>query len=141
MVFRNTDKVSFFMLFTFYVITIFVGYFFYERDDFNTESNSSRHLLNHVVLIKFKENTSNDTLKMIQNASYKLEEIEQIRDFYYGENISLRGSDKGFTHIISMRFKNSFDMDSIYLPHPFHKEFAGIFRPHTEDILVYDFWD
>ena len=34
MVFRNTDKVSFFMLFTFYVSTLLVGYYFYEREDF-----------------------------------------------------------------------------------------------------------
>jgi len=141
MVFRNTDKVSFFMLFTFYVSTLLVGYYFYEKEDFNRDSNSSRYTLNHVVLLKFKENIPNDTLKMIQNASYKLEEIEQVRDFYYGENISLRGLDKGFTHVISMRFINSFEMDSIYLPHPIHKEFSAIFSPHTEDILVYDFWD
>lgn len=141
MVFRNTDKVSFFMLFTFYVSTLLVGYYFYEKEDFNRDSNSSRYTLNHVVLLKFKENISNDTLKMIQNASYKLEEIEQVRDFYYGENISLKGLDKGFTHVISLKFTNSFEMDSIYSPHPIHKEFSAIFIPHTEDILVYDFWD
>ena len=141
MVFRNTDKVSFFMLFTFYVSTVLVGYYFYEKDDFTKDSNSLRYTLNHFVLLKFNDSISNNTLKMIQNASYKLQEIEEVKDFYFGENISLRGMDKGFTHIISMKFKNSYEMDSIYLPHPIHKEFSAIFRPHTEDILVYDFWD
>ena len=87
------------------------------------------------------DSISNDTLKMIQNASYKLQEIDEVKEFYYGENISLRGLDKGFTHIITMKFKNSYDMDSIYLMHPIHMEFSKIFRPHTEDILVYDYWD
>ena len=58
----------------------------------------------------------------------KFLEIDEVKDFYYGENISLRGLDKGFTHIITMKFKNSYDMDSIYLPHPIHKEFSAIFR-------------
>jgi len=141
MVFRNTDKVSFFMLFTFYVATVLVGYYFYEKEDFTKDSNSLRYTLNHIVLLKFNDSISINTLKMIQNASYKLQEIEEVKDFYFGENISLRGMDKGFTHVISMKFKNSYEMDSIYLPHPIHKEFSAIFRPHTEDILVYDFLD
>ena len=112
------------MLFTFYVVTLLVGYYFYDKKDFGDDSNSSRYTLNHIVLLKFKDSISNDTLKMIQNASYKLQEIVEVKDFYYGKNISLRGLDKGFTHIITMKFKNSYDMDSIYLPHPTHKEFS-----------------
>ena len=45
MVFRNTDKVSFFMLFTFYVATLLVGYYFYEKEDFSNDSNSLRYTL------------------------------------------------------------------------------------------------
>jgi hypothetical protein len=139
--YRTTDKVSFFIVFIFYISSIGIGYFFYERIDFKKSSVNKRHQLNHIVLIKFKQNTPLETLSFINNAVYKLEEIKEVNELYYAKNISSRKMDKGFTHIIKMKFKNSYDMDSIYMPHPIHTNFGKIFHPHAEDVLVYNYWD
>ena len=39
-----------------------------------------------------------------------------------------------------MTFKNEYDRDSIYLPHPTHVDFGEVFVPELENLVVYDYW-
>ena len=57
--FGVTDRFAFLVVFVFYLITITVG-FFYHSETIENEMNLKEEskLLNHIVLIKFKENLS-----------------------------------------------------------------------------------
>lgn len=96
--------------------------------------------LRHVVLFKFKEDTSTEALQKIETAFSALpNKIPEIIDFEWGTNNSPEGLDKGFTHCFFVSFRNE-EGREIYLPHPEHKAFVEIASPHIEDVLVLDYW-
>ena len=82
-------------------------------------------LLRHVVLFKFKEGTSTEDIKKVEEAFSALpSKIPQITDYEWGTNNSPEGLDKGFTHSFFLTFKSEEDR-AIYLPHPDHKAFGA----------------
>ena len=99
----------------------------------------SRHL-RHVVMFKFKEDSTPTDIQTIIDAFSQLPyAIKEIQDFEWGTDISPEGKSKGFTHCFIVTFKNESDRDA-YLPHPAHKKFVEIVGPHVEDVCVVDFW-
>ena len=93
----------------------------------------------HVVMFKFKEGTSADKIAEIEREFAALrDKIPQIAQFEYGTNVSPEGLDKGFTHCFIVTFENEADRDA-YLPHPAHKAFVEIAKPHFADVHVIDF--
>ena len=56
------------------------------------------------------------------------------------QNVSPEKLNKGLTHSLTMTFKNEYDRDSIYLPHPTHVDFGEVFVPELENLVVYDYW-
>lgn len=109
----------------------------------NTEDNitqTNSKVLRHVVLFKFKENTSKDKIEEIEKAFSSLpSKIPQIIDYEWGVNNSPEGLNKGLTHCFFLSFKNEEDR-AIYLPHPDHKAFGQTLKPHLEDAIVVDYW-
>lgn len=102
--------------------------------------NTNDSVLRHVVLFKFKEETSEDQLVSFEKAFASLaDKIPQISDFEWGLNNSPEGLDKGFTHCFFVSFKSEEDR-AIYLPHPDHKAFASLIGPSVDDVLVVDYW-
>lgn len=96
--------------------------------------------LRHVVLFKFKEGTTEKDLKAVETVFAGLPaKIPEIVDFEWGTNNSPEGLEKGFTHCFFLTFKSEADRDT-YLPHPDHKAFGEIVKPHLEDVLVVDYW-
>ena len=96
--------------------------------------------LRHVVLFKFKESSTADDIKKVEDAFAALpDKISQIKRFEWGTNNSPEGLDKGFTHCFLLTFASEEDR-AIYLPHPDHKAFGAIIGPHLEDVLVVDYW-
>ena len=96
--------------------------------------------LRHVVLFKFKESSTADDIKKVEEAFAALpDKISQIKRFEWGTNNSPEGLDKGFTHCFLLTFASEEDR-AIYLPHPDHKAFGAIIGPHLEDVLVVDYW-
>jgi hypothetical protein len=101
----------------------------------------SRHLgqVRHVVLFKFKDGTSAEEIKKVEDAFRALpKKIPQIAGFQWGTNMSPEHLDQGFTHCFLLTFKTPADRDA-YLPHPAHKEFGKTLRPHLDKVLVVDF--
>ena len=97
-------------------------------------------LLRHVVLFKFKDDTSLEKVKEIESAFCALpNKIDAIHDFEWGTDVSVEGKTQGFTHCFMVTFRNEADRD-IYLPHPAHEEFRAIVRPHLEKGLVINYW-
>ena len=81
-----------------------------------------------------------DRLYDIENAANALAQIPGVYELTYGNNVSPEGFDQGFTHSLTMAFQTAKDRDSIYLPHPIHREFGAVFVPNVENLVVYDYW-
>lgn len=111
-----------------------------EITETKLEPNMNEELLRHVVLIKFKEGTSQEDITKVEDAFHGLEsKIPEIRGYEWGTNNSPEGNDKGFTHCFFVTFGSEEDRD-IYLPHPDHEAFVQVLVPHLEDVLVVDYW-
>jgi len=97
-------------------------------------------LLRHVVMFGFKESSSDAEIQKVVDAFAALpQKIPQIADFEYGTNNSPEGLNDGLTHCFLVSFESEEDR-SIYLPHPAHKEFVEILKPHLEKVVVIDYW-
>ena len=111
-----------------------------EVNEIKPDLNMNEELLRHVVLVKFKEGTSQEDIAKVEEAFGKLEnQIPEIKDYEWGTNNSPEGADKGFTHCFFVTFASEEDR-AIYLPHPDHKVFVEVLTPHMEDVLVVDYW-
>lgn len=111
-----------------------------NEQPFQINAMENTKTLRHVVLFKFKEGTTEKDLKAVEMAFAGLPaKIPEIVDFEWGTNNSPEGLEKGFTHCFFLTFKSEADRDT-YLPHPDHKAFGEIVKPHLEDVLVVDYW-
>jgi hypothetical protein len=96
-------------------------------------------LLRHVVLFKFKEGTTPEQIKAIEQAFRGLPaKIPEIVAFEWGTDASMENKSEGFTHCFFVTFKDAKGRDA-YLPHPAHKEFGKVVRPHADKVLVFDY--
>ena len=104
------------------------------------EERVPAQLLRHVVLFRFKEGTSAEEIRGIENAFCALpSQIDTIYDFEWGTDVSVENRQKGFTHCFVVTFLSEADR-SEYLPHPAHQEFGTLLKPHLGDVLVIDYW-
>ncbi len=96
--------------------------------------------LRHVVLFKFKDSSTPEDIKLVEEAFRNLpKKIAQIKGYEWGLNNSPEGLNQGFTHCFFLTF-NSEEDRAIYLPHPDHKAFGAVLGPHLDKVLVVDYW-
>ncbi len=97
-------------------------------------------LLRHVVLFSFKNTSSPEQVRQVEQAFSALpNQIDEIYDYEWGTNVSPENLAQGYTHCFLVSFRSDADRDA-YLPHPAHKEFGSVLRPHLDKVLVVDFW-
>ncbi|MBN2315717.1 MAG: Dabb family protein [Sedimentisphaerales bacterium] len=97
-------------------------------------------VLRHVVLFKFKDGTTDQQIKQIEEAFCALpNKVDAIYDLEWGTNVSVEGRSEGFTHCFLVTFLSEADRAE-YLPHPDHKAFGKIVGPHLDKVLVVDYW-
>ncbi|SRR6266536_2535633 len=102
----------------------------------SAESNGK---LRHVVAFKFKEGTTRDQIKQVEDAFRDLrKKIKEIQAYEWGTNISKENRNKGCTHGFILTFKSETDRDT-YIDHPAHKEFGKLVGPVLDDVFVIDF--
>jgi hypothetical protein len=95
--------------------------------------------LRHVVLLKFKDGTTREQVKTIEDAFLALpSKIPDVVDFEWGTNNSPENLSQGFTHCFFITFRNA-EGRAAYLPHPEHKKFVELLRPHLDKVLVIDY--
>lgn len=105
-----------------------------------TAQEKESRMLRHVVLFKFKDTSSKEEVEKVVDAFRSLKtSIPQVADFEYGTDNSPEGLANGFTHCFLITFKSEADRD-VYLPHPKHKEFVEILKPHLDKVQVIDYW-
>jgi hypothetical protein len=104
------------------------------------KKGGSKKLLRHVVLFKFKETSSAEDVKKVEDAFRQLpQKIKEIKAFEWGKNNSPEGLDQGFTHCFFVSFASE-KAREVYLPHPDHKAFVAVLGPHLDKVLVLDYW-
>ncbi len=104
------------------------------------DAETATKQLRHVVLFKFKEGTSEATIREVEAAFTALpNKIPEIKGYEWGINNSPEGLEKGFTHCFFLTFDSEAGR-AVYLPHPDHKAFGAVLNPHLDDVLVLDYW-
>ncbi|MEN9949948.1 MAG: hypothetical protein RLY85_700 [Bacteroidota bacterium] len=104
------------------------------------QAQQSTSSLRHVVLFSFKSTSSAADVKSVEDAFRKLpSQIKEIKDFEWGKNNSPEGINQGFTHCFLVTFTSEKDRE-VYLPHPAHKAFVEVLKPHLDKVLVIDYW-
>jgi hypothetical protein len=99
-----------------------------------------KKVLRHAVFFKFKEDASDEDVQKVIEAFDALPgKIDSIKDYQAGENISSLGFDDGLTHCFLLTFADEAGRAE-YLPHPDHKAFGAVLRPHLEKVFVVDYW-
>ena len=97
-------------------------------------------VLRHVVLFKFKDDTTDEQVGQIESAFCSLpNKVDAIYDFEWGTDVSVENLQQGFTHCFVVTFLSEADRTA-YLPHPDHKAFGKLLGPHLEKVLVIDYW-
>jgi hypothetical protein len=101
--------------------------------------DSTHGKLRHVVLFKFKDGTTPEQIKTIEDAFRALpKKIPTIVGFEWGTNNSPENLSQGFTHCFFLSFNDAAGR-SVYLPHPAHKGFGKLLHPHLDKVLVIDY--
>jgi hypothetical protein len=104
------------------------------------DKKNDTKLLRHVVLFKFKDNAAPTDVKKVEQAFAQLpSQIKEIAGFEWGLNNSPENINQGFTHCFFVSFKSENDR-AAYLPHPAHKAFVDVLKPHLDKVLVIDYW-
>ncbi len=106
------------------------------------QKSQAKHgkVLRHVVLFKFKDGTTPEQIKSVEEAFRALpSKIKQIHAFEWGTNNSPEKHSQGFTHCFFLTFLTEADRDA-YLPHPEHKAFGKILGPYLDKVCVVDYW-
>ena len=101
------------------------------------EEKAPMKVLRHIVMFKF---SSEEAAKEVSAAFVNLEkEIDQIKGFEWGTNVSKENLDKGLTHAFTLTFHSQEDLDA-YIVHEAHKNFAGNLGNKVADVCVFDYW-
>jgi len=105
------------------------------------KTGKKEKVLRHVVIFKFKEESSEEEVNKLNEAFNALPKaISVIKDFEWGLNDSPEDFHQGFTHCYMLTFASEEDRDAVYTPHPQHQAFVASLQPHLEKVFVVDYW-
>ena len=97
-------------------------------------------LLRHVLLFKFKESTTPEQIKEVENAFASLPgKISEIKCFEWGTNVSVENHSEGFTHCFVVTFANEAGLDA-YMNNPDLKAFRKSLGGPLEKYIAIDYW-
>lgn len=106
----------------------------------NGQNKSKEGPLQHVVIFKFKETSSQRSVDSVVNAFVGLKDkISVIKKFEWGLNDSPENWHQGFTHCFILTFDNKYDRDVVYQKHQAHLDFQKILGPHMDKVFVVDY--
>lgn len=107
----------------------------------DTIMEKKEKLLRHVVIFKFKDESSEEDVNKLNQAFNALANaIPVVKDFEWGINDSPENFHQDFTHCYLLTFASEEDRDNVYTPHPQHKAFVESLQPHLEKVFVVDYW-
>ncbi|KAJ4786678.1 Stress-response A/B barrel domain-containing protein HS1 [Rhynchospora pubera] len=96
-------------------------------------------VVKHVLLAKFKEEVAAERVEeLIRGYANLVSVVPSMKSFHWGRDVSIENLHQGFTHV----FESTFDSTQAiadYISHPAHVDFANIFLPALDKVLVVDF--
>jgi len=97
-------------------------------------------LFRHVVLFKFKADTTPEQIAKVEAEFRKLpSQIDVITGFEWGTSKTVEVElAQGYTHCFLVTFKDKAGLET-YLPHPAHQAFVGLVKPLLEEVHVLDY--
>ncbi|KAK6914325.1 Stress responsive alpha-beta barrel [Dillenia turbinata] len=99
----------------------------------------SKGVVKHVLLAKFKEGTSQEQIEtLIKGYAGLVPLIEPMKAFHWGTDVSIENLHQGFTHVFESTFE-TVEGIAEYIAHPAHVEFANLFLPSLEKVIVIDY--
>lgn len=119
---------------------IFCSLIFLAMTTTFTEAQNQSKVLRHVVLFKFKDTSTEEDIKKIEEAFRALPtKIKSIQSLEWGTNNSPEKLNQGLTHCFFLTFKSEKDRDE-YLVHPDHKVFGALVGSQLDKVTVVDYW-
>lgn len=104
------------------------------------EVSEPRDVLKHVVAFTFKDSVTAERRKQAVKDFVALKDkVPGILSFEGGEDVSVEGLTKGFTHCFIVTFVDDKARD-VYIPHPAHLELVDLNKPLMKDLIVLDVW-
>jgi quinol monooxygenase YgiN len=103
-------------------------------------ADDSAGVFRHVVLFKFKAETSAEQIAHVEAEFRKLpSEINSITSFEWGTSKTIEVElAHGYTHCFLVTFKDKAGLEA-YLPHPAHQAFVALVKPLVEEVHVLDY--
>ncbi|PNX71768.1 pop3 peptide [Trifolium pratense] len=96
-------------------------------------------IVKHIVLSKFKDETSEEQIdEIIKGYANLVNLIPQIKSFRWGKDVSAENLNQGFTHIYESTF-DSVEAIAEFIAHPSHVEYANLSLPYVENVLAVDY--
>ncbi|MFE5324252.1 Dabb family protein [Paenibacillus sp. NPDC056579] len=95
-------------------------------------------MVEHLVLFKLHEGTSEADKHKVVDTLQKLKDIEGIAEFSVGLNHSQEGKSQGFEVGMRIGFVDQASLDA-YLPSERHRSIVGQVREHFADVIVLDY--
>ena len=103
------------------------------------KGNAQQTVVRHVVAFQFKDDVPEHQREQAVKDFLELKNrIPEIRKFEGGQDISVEGHNKGFTHCFVLTFEHVAGRDA-YLPHPAHLEVVKKNKPLMKDLFVFDY--
>lgn len=97
-------------------------------------------VIRHVVMYQFKDSCTPAEIEEVVSTFAKLpSQIDTIKDFEHGTNVSKEGKSEGFTHVFVVTFADEKGRDA-YLVHPAHEAYVNVVRDRREKVVVFDYW-
>ncbi|MEM6642905.1 MAG: Dabb family protein [Bacteroidota bacterium] len=99
-----------------------------------------KDVLKHVVAFTFKDSlTTERKVQAVADFVALKNQVPGILSFEGGEDVSVEGLTKGFTHCFIVTFE-SLEARDVYIPHPAHLELVDKNKPLMKDLIVLDVW-
>ncbi|KAL6578213.1 Stress-response A/B barrel domain-containing protein hs1 [Orobanche minor] len=93
----------------------------------------------HILLAKFKEGISEEQIEeYIKQYANLVNLVPSMKAFRWGKDVSAENLHQGFTHVFESSFESKQGIAE-YVSHPHHVEFANIFLPQLDKVLVVDY--
>ncbi|CAL5199165.1 unnamed protein product [Lathyrus oleraceus] len=96
-------------------------------------------IVHHILLGKFKDDITQQRIdELIKGYANLVNLIPVMKSFHWGTDVSADNLHQGFTHAFESTFE-SVEAIAEYGAHPAHVEFANVFLPSLEKVIIIDF--
>jgi hypothetical protein len=102
-----------------------------------TQAMGSPAALRHIVIITFKADASQDSIRVLDKVYEDLAKSPLVKDFEWGINFSARDT-TGLKHIYNTTFASKEDLDN-YRKIPEYKRLFQLSLPIADDVNVVDY--